>query len=85
MSTRPVPDMPHVESSIRLSAAAIVRDLDRLIGQRDAALRALTAVGALAEEWATQPTDYDEDTEQQIEDGEAILAVLADMAPEEVP
>lgn len=30
----------------------------------------------LATKWATQPNDYDEDTEQQIEDGRAILALL---------
>ncbi len=31
---------------------------------------------ALAREWAEQATDYDEDTEQQIEDGHTILGLL---------
>jgi len=35
------------------------------------------AVEALAAKWADQPTDYDEDTEQQIEDGRELRAVLA--------
>src|SRR5690606_23419107 len=34
------------------------------------------AVRALATQWATQPTDYDEDTEQQIADGLALLDIL---------
>ena len=35
-------------------------------------------IEALAKEWAEQPTDYDEDTEQQIEDGHTLLAALAE-------
>jgi hypothetical protein len=37
------------------------------------------AVKALATKWATQGTDYDEDTEQQIDDGRAILAALGEV------
>ena len=33
-------------------------------------------VVALARKWATQPTDWDEDTEQQIEDGTELLTLL---------
>lgn len=36
----------------------------------------LDAVVALARKWATQPTDWDEDTEQQIEDGTELLTLL---------
>lgn len=39
-------------------------------------LDALTAVRNLAIKWETQPTDYDEDTEQQIADGRELMAVL---------
>jgi hypothetical protein len=35
------------------------------------------AVEALAMDWASQPNDYDEDTEQQISDGKNLLALLA--------
>ncbi len=38
--------------------------------------QALNEIAALAEYWAYQPTDYDEDTEQQIADGNEILAIL---------
>ena len=41
-----------------------------------ALVAAVERVQAIAAEWATQPTDYDEDTEQQIEDGKQILAIL---------
>ena len=44
--------------------------------ERDALAAAVERVRVLATEWATQPTDYDEDTEQQIEDGNAILRAL---------
>ena len=40
------------------------------------ALDALDAVLDLADRWATQGTDYDEDTEQQIEDGNAIVRAI---------
>ena len=42
-----------------------------------AAVAAIEAVLALAEGWATQPTDYDEDTEQQIDDGHAVRDAIA--------
>lgn len=44
----------------------------------------LDAVVALARKWATQPTDWDEDTEQQIEDGTELLTLLG-LALEEQP
>lgn len=40
------------------------------------------AVWALAQKWATQGTDYDEDTEQQINDGWTLLFVLTATDPE---
>ena len=46
--------------------------------ERDRLAGAVERVRALATEWATQPNDYDEDTEQQIEDGGAILRALDD-------
>ena len=49
--------------------------------ERDRLAEAVERVRALATEWATQPTDYDEDTEQQIEDGNAILRAI-DATPE---
>lgn len=42
----------------------------------DALVAALRAVLDLADRWATQGTDYDEDTEQQIDDGKAIVRVI---------
>lgn len=36
----------------------------------------LTAIKAVASGWANQPNDYDEDTQQQITDGEVILGLL---------
>ena len=44
--------------------------------ERDRLAAAVERARVLATEWATQPTDYDEDTEQQIEDGNAILRAL---------
>lgn len=41
----------------------------------------LDEVLALARQWRDQPTDYDEDTEQQIEDGLAITRLLGDPCP----
>ena len=41
-----------------------------------ALVAALRAVLDLADRWATQSTDYDEDTEQQIDDGEAIVRAI---------
>ena len=43
------------------------------VRKRDAALRAALD---LADRWAAQSTDYDEDTEQQIDDGKAIVRVI---------
>ena len=43
----------------------------------------LDSVAKLADEWATQPTDYDEDTEQQIEDGRTVLAIIKPAKPSE--
>lgn len=42
----------------------------------EAAEQAVHLVRGIADAWATQPNDYDEDTEQQIEDGRAILTAL---------
>ena len=41
-----------------------------------ALVAALRAVLELADRWATQSTDYDEDTEQQIDDGKAIVRAI---------
>ncbi|HVV70199.1 MAG TPA: hypothetical protein VHI52_01665 [Verrucomicrobiae bacterium] len=38
----------------------------------------LTTIAAIAESWAYQDTDYDEDTEQQIADGNTLLRLLRD-------
>ena len=53
---------------------------------------ALEAVAELAAQWAHQASDYDEDTEQQITDGNALLILLrehgvaaADTRPEPKP
>ena len=64
--------------------AAAVNALPALLdaaAERDELAAKVERVRALATEWATQPTDYDEDTEQQIEDGNAILRAL-DATPE---
>ncbi len=42
----------------------------------------LKALQILAHAWATQATDYDEDTERQIEDGWTLLALLEDPVPQ---
>ena len=47
-----------------------------LTARAEAAEATVQLVRGMAESWATQPTDYDEDTEQQIEDGRAILRAL---------
>lgn len=39
-------------------------------------LSALEEIRQIASVWATQATDYDEDTEQQISDGRELMAVL---------
>ena len=41
-----------------------------------ALMAALRAVLDLADRWAAQSTDYDEDTEQQIDDGKAIVRAI---------
>ena len=41
-----------------------------------ALVAALRAVLDLADRWAAQSTDYDEDTEQQIDDGKAIVRAI---------
>lgn len=51
-------------------------DVTRLLDLLDEARAVIARVRALAGEWADQPTDYDEDTEQQIADGHALLAAL---------
>ena len=56
-------------------------EVPALLAERDALAAAVERARVLATEWATQPTDYDEDTEQQIEDGNAILRAL-DATPE---
>ena len=56
-------------------------EVPALLAERDALAAKVERARALATEWATQPTDYDEDTEQQIEDGNAILRAL-DATPE---
>lgn len=59
---------------------ARVMELRAQVTAREARIAELEAERALvhqrATEWAHQDTDYDEDTEQQIDDGRAILAIL---------
>ena len=69
------PDFPH--DGIGFLVRAIPALLDAA-AERDRLAGAVERVRALATEWATQPNDYDEDTEQQIEDGGAILRALDD-------
>ena len=59
-----------------LPVVTTVGDLLDAATERDALAATVERVRALATEWATQPTDYDEDTEQQIEDGNAIVRAL---------
>lgn len=80
--------LPVIDGLQELGAELGIRLGGRITGPDAlAAVKALTArakaaeqvvrrVRRLAEAWATQPTDYDEDTEQQIEDGQAILRAL---------
>lgn len=51
---------------------------ERLTGERDEARATVDTVRKLAAEWADQPTDYDEDTEQQIADGRTLRGLLGD-------
>lgn len=63
----------HACGECRGCRAAGVRDLITQYG------RTIDRVRALATSWAEQPTDYDEDTERQIEDGRELLALLDGM------
>ena len=73
-----------VEDALGGNAEIIVAAVNALpalldaAAERDRLAEAVERVRALATEWATQPNDYDEDTEQQIEDGGAILRALDD-------
>ena len=62
-----------VDSEFIAHARTDVPWLIEQVRKRDAALR---AVLELADRWATQSTDYDEDTEQQIDDGKAIVRAI---------
>ena len=55
---------------------SLYSEIAMLTARADAAEQTNQRVRGLAEAWATQPNDYDEDTEQQIEDGRAILRAL---------
>lgn len=57
-------------------AEQVIAERDAAIARAEAAEQVVRRVRGMAEAWATQPTDYDEDTEQQIEDGRAILRAL---------
>ena len=52
----------------------LLAEIDRLAAENAAAL-------TLAREWRDQATDYDEDTEQQIQDGYEIARALGDPCP----
>ena len=54
----------------------LAADVLRVEAERDRLAAAVERVRALTDEWADQPTDFDEDTEQQIEDGRAHRAAL---------
>ena len=55
---------------------SLYSEIAMLTARAKAAEQVVRRVRGMAEAWATQPTDYDEDTEQQIEDGKAILRAL---------
>ena len=86
---RPNPDdlrvigstLAHNDARVLIAAVNALPALLDAAAERDRLAAAVEAVRSLATEWATQPTDYDEDTEQQIEDGGAILRAL-DATPE---
>ena len=61
------------DDHVTLYPDTTVREDDSLVRELQARL---DAVVALARKWATQPTDWDEDTEQQIEDGTELLTLL---------
>ena len=86
---RPNPDdlrvigstLAHNDARVLIAAVNALPALLDAAAERDRLAGAVERVRALATEWATQPNDYDEDTEQQIEDGGAILRAL-DATPE---
>ncbi|PPJ31883.1 hypothetical protein C5E45_32860 [Nocardia nova] len=51
-------------------------DFKAALGREPDRAGKLAEIRVLATEWAEQATDYDEDTEQQIADGRAILAIV---------
>ena len=73
-------DAAHYPTGVVLPTRTLLALLDAA-AERDRLAGAVERVRALATEWATQPNDYGEDTEQQIEDGGAILRAL-DATPE---
>ena len=83
---RPNPDdlrvigstLAHNDARVLIAAVNALPALLDAAAERDRLAGAVERVRALATEWATQPNDYDEDTEQQIWDGGAILRALDD-------
>ena len=73
--------LAHNDARVLIAAVNALPALLDAAAERDRLAGAVERVRALATEWATQPTDYDEDTEQQIEDGNAIVRAL-DATPE---
>ena len=81
---RPNPDdlrvigstLAHNDARVLIAAVNALPALLDAAAERDRLAGAVERVRALATEWATQPNDYDEDTEQQIEDGGAILRAI---------
>ncbi|WP_327139386.1 hypothetical protein [Nocardia sp. NBC_01327] len=61
-------------------AAVILRNMnahiDEVLARNLEIAAPLVALRDLATGWATQGTDYDEETEQQIADGRAVIAIL---------
>lgn len=45
----------------------------------------INAIRELATEWANQSNDYDEDTEQQIDDGRVLLGLLDGLVEDDLP
>ena len=70
--------LAHNDARVLIAAVNALPALLDAAAERDRLAGAVERVRALATEWATQPNDYDEDTEQQIEDGGAILRALDD-------
>ena len=66
-------DQIEARTSLPLSVEGVM-----LLRKHDvpALVAALLAVLDLADRWAAQGTDYDEDTEQQIDDGKAIVRAI---------